>query len=48
MAKARDPVCSMTVETERAPARGRYGGVTVYFCSVACQRQYEVDHPPDR
>jgi YHS domain-containing protein len=41
MAKAVDPVCGMTVDTERAPARGEYDGKTVYFCAVACQRKYE-------
>jgi YHS domain-containing protein len=39
--KARDPVCGMTVETSRAPAQGVYGGETVYFCCVACQKKYE-------
>jgi YHS domain-containing protein len=47
MAKVRDPVCSMTVETERAAARGTYGGVPVYFCSAACQRKYESEHLRD-
>ncbi len=47
MAKARDPVCGMTVDTERAPAHGAYGGEAVYFCCVACQRKYEATHRPD-
>lgn len=45
MAKAKDPVCGMTVDTERAAARGLYRGETVYFCSVGCQRKYEATHP---
>jgi len=47
MGKARDPVCGMTVDTERAPARGTYGGQVVYFCNPACQRKYELTHKPD-
>jgi YHS domain-containing protein len=46
--KVRDPVCGMTVETERAAARGVYGTETVYFCSTACQKTYEKQHPPAR
>ncbi|HTT16076.1 MAG TPA: YHS domain-containing protein [Thermoplasmata archaeon] len=47
MTKARDPVCGMSVETERAPAHGTYGGTAVYFCSEACQRRYETTHRRD-
>jgi len=47
MAKARDPVCGMTVDTDRAAARGTYGGTPVYFCSLGCQRRYETSHRPD-
>ena len=46
MARAKDPVCGMTVDTARAPARGVYGGETVYFCCAACQQKYEAAHPP--
>jgi len=46
--KVRDPVCGMTIEAERAAAHGTYGGSTVYFCSVACQKSYEQKHPPVR
>jgi len=47
MAKVRDPVCGMTIDTERAPAQGTYVGHVVYFCHRACQRKYEVSHKPD-
>ncbi len=47
MAKARDPVCGMNVESERPAAKGTYAGQAVYFCSVGCQRKYEVTHPRD-
>ncbi|MGP8077585.1 MAG: hypothetical protein ACLQD8_03215 [Thermoplasmata archaeon] len=46
--KARDPVCGMSVDTERAAAHGTYGGEPVYFCSVACQKTYEKSHPAAR
>jgi YHS domain-containing protein len=39
--KVRDPVCGMTIDSEKAAAKGTYDGQTVYFCAVACQRRYE-------
>jgi YHS domain-containing protein len=39
--KARDPVCGMSVDPNRAPAQGVYRGETVYFCSTACQKTYD-------
>ena len=47
MAKAKDPVCGMTVDTGRAAAHGKYGGQDVYFCSESCRRTYEASHKPD-
>lgn len=47
MTKAKDPVCGMTVDTERAPAKGSYGGQMVYFCAASCQRTYEQTHARD-
>jgi YHS domain-containing protein len=47
MARAIDPVCGMTVDTETAAARSKdANGNTVYFCSVECQRTYEAN--PER
>jgi len=46
MPSAKDPVCGMSVNTERAPAQGLYGGQKVYFCSLACQKKYEATHRP--
>jgi Cu(I)/Ag(I) efflux system membrane fusion protein len=41
-AKAKDPVCGMTVE--RATARKtEYHGKTYYFCSEECKRRFEQD-----
>ncbi len=36
-----DPVCGMTVDTERAAAHGVYDGKAVYFCSGSCQKRFE-------
>jgi YHS domain-containing protein len=41
MAKAKDPVCGMMVDTEKAPAKGMYDGQMVYFCAVGCQKTFE-------
>lgn len=46
MAKAKDPVCGMVVDTEKAAAKGVYGGQTVYFCSDSCRKEYEATHRP--
>ena len=44
MTKVTDPVCGMTVDTERAPAQGTFEGQKVYFCSVACREKYATSH----
>lgn len=44
--KAKDPVCGMTVETEKAAAKGVYDGQTVYFCAESCKRTYEARRRP--
>jgi len=44
--QAKDPICGMSVDTDRAPAQGTYGGQKVYFCSAGCRRKYEASHPP--
>jgi YHS domain-containing protein len=43
--KVKDPVCGMMIDPARAVAKGTYGGETVYFCAVACQKSYERTHP---
>ncbi|HYA10698.1 MAG TPA: hypothetical protein VEH10_03380 [Thermoplasmata archaeon] len=47
MAQVRDPICGMSVDTDRAPAHGTYGGQNVYFCSAMCRKKYEATHRPD-
>ncbi len=44
MAKVKDPVCGMTVDTEKAKYKGTYGGLVVYFCAEICQKTYEKTH----
>jgi copper/silver-translocating P-type ATPase len=40
MAKAIDPICKMTVDTEKAPST-TIGGETFYFCCQGCKRAFE-------
>lgn len=47
MAKTKDPVCGMMIESTKAAAHGSYGGHVVYFCSTACKATYERTHRPD-
>jgi P-type Cu+ transporter len=42
MVKMKDPICGMTVDSDRAPAQGVYGGQSVYFCSAGCKTAYEA------
>ena len=46
MAKAIDPVCGMTVDTETAPAKAEYESKTYYFCTEACADTFRAD--PER
>ncbi|MFO7957806.1 MAG: YHS domain-containing protein [Candidatus Brocadiia bacterium] len=47
MAKtAKDPVCGMTVEVEKAAAKAEHEGNTYYFCAESCKERFEKD--PDR
>lgn len=41
-----DPVCGMTIEQSTAPALVTYHGSAYFFCSTACQEQFQAD--PDR
>ncbi len=40
---ARDPVCGMTVDEEKAEARSIHEGTTYYFCSTQCLRKFEAN-----
>jgi Cu+-exporting ATPase len=43
MASAKDPVCGMTVDTERAAGSAQYEGTTYYFCSSGCRASFVED-----
>ena len=38
----RDPVCGVAVNQDHAAAKTDYAGVRYYFCSTACQNQFEA------
>jgi YHS domain-containing protein len=40
MAKVKDPVCGMTLDSETALARTTFEGRTYEFCSTACRDQF--------
>jgi len=40
-ATALDPVCGMTIDPARAAGSSRYGGETIYFCSLHCKAKFD-------
>ena len=46
MAKVKDPVCGMTINSESAKARKELKGQTYYFCSSGCAAEFEAN--PER
>ena len=44
MAKVKDPVCGMTIDSESAKAVKELEGKTYYLCSAACATEFEA-HP---
>ncbi len=40
---AKDPVCGMTVNEEKAAAKSEYMGKTYYFCSQGCKIAFDKD-----
>jgi YHS domain-containing protein len=38
-----DPVCGMSVDESKAAGKTGYAGQTYYFCSITCQRNFELD-----
>jgi YHS domain-containing protein len=38
---AKDPVCGMTVDENKAAATANYQGKTYYFCSTGCKTTFE-------
>lgn len=43
---AKDPVCGMQIEEQKAVAKSEYLGKTHYFCSSGCKGVFEEN--PDR
>jgi YHS domain-containing protein len=41
-----DPVCGMTIESEKSATREVWQGQTYYFCSTTCQEKFRA--APDR
>jgi YHS domain-containing protein len=41
-----DPVCGMTIESEKSATREVWQGRTYYFCSTSCQEKFRA--APDR
>jgi YHS domain-containing protein len=40
---AKDPVCGMEVDPDRAAATAEYQGETYYFCSPGCKAAFEKE-----
>lgn len=40
--QAQDPVCGMTINTDKAVAKKEYEGNTYLFCSAQCLNQFEL------
>jgi len=38
---AKDPVCNMEVDEEKAKATTTHKGKTYYFCAKACKERFE-------
>ena len=43
---AKDPVCGMQVDEQRAAGKSEYQGETYYFYSASCKQQF--DQNPER
>jgi YHS domain-containing protein len=43
MARVKDIVCGMTVDSDTAPARSTFEGTTYYFCTVECRDLFEAN-----
>lgn len=40
MAKVKDPVCGMELDTRKAAAKAGHQGKTYYFCSSSCEQKF--------
>ena len=39
--KVVDPVCKMTIDSEKAAATSEYNGQTIYFCAKVCKAKFD-------
>ncbi len=44
--KVIDPVCKMTIDSEKAAATSQYQGQTIYFCNPGCKAKF--DQAPEK
>ncbi|MGO8787381.1 MAG: YHS domain-containing protein [Terriglobia bacterium] len=44
--KVVDPVCKMTIDSEKAAATSKYKGQAIYFCAKGCKAKF--DRNPER
>jgi P-type Cu+ transporter len=40
--KVVDPVCKMTIESEKAAATSDHIGQTIYFCAKICKTKFDA------
>jgi Cu+-exporting ATPase len=38
-----DPVCGMEVDPEKAAGTSTYRGVSYYFCSLDCKKEFDAN-----
>ena len=41
--KVVDPVCKMTIDSEKAAATSEYKGQTIYFCAPGCKEKFDKE-----
>ncbi len=41
--KVTDPVCKMTIDSEKAAGKSEYKGQTYYFCNSGCKAKFDQD-----
>ena len=40
--KVVDPVCKMTIDSEKAAATSEFKGQTIYFCAKGCKSKFDL------
>jgi Cu+-exporting ATPase len=44
--RAKDPICGMMVDREKAPFKTAHEGATYYFCAESCLKKFQADPTP--